>query len=81
MLPPITVKVKARRPPTRTSDSAPIDIHHTPASLQFRVLYTYVYTPIYYLYSVRMTRMYTRTLPVLPDEDPEERRPPATSDA
>jgi hypothetical protein len=32
----------SRRPPTHTSDSVPIDVHPTPTSLQFRVLYTYV---------------------------------------
>jgi hypothetical protein len=32
------------------------------------------------VYIVRMTRMYTRILPLLPDEDLERRRPPKTSD-
>ena len=38
-----------RRPPTHTSDSAPIDVHPTPTSLQFRVLYTYVRMHLYIL--------------------------------
>jgi hypothetical protein len=37
----------SRRPPTHTSDSAPIDVHPTPTSLQFRVLYTYVCTHLH----------------------------------
>ena len=32
---------------SHTSDSAPIDVHPTPTSLQFRVLYTYVRIHLY----------------------------------
>jgi hypothetical protein len=39
----------SRRPPTHTSDSVPIDVHPTPTSLQFRVLYTYMCMHLYIL--------------------------------
>jgi hypothetical protein len=38
-----------RRPPTHTSDSVPINVHPTPTSLQFRVLYTYLRIHLYML--------------------------------
>jgi hypothetical protein len=36
-----------RRPPTHTSDSVPIDVHHTPTSFQFRFLHTYMRMHLY----------------------------------
>ena len=39
----------SRRPPTHTSDSAPIDVHPIPTSLQFCVLCTYVCMHIHIL--------------------------------
>jgi hypothetical protein len=45
-----------RRPPTHTSDSPPIDVHPTPTSFQFRVLYTYMCMYLYILdHNVHMT--------------------------
>jgi hypothetical protein len=43
----------SRRPPTHTSDSALIDVHPTPTSLQFCVLYTYVCIHLYILCTKR----------------------------
>jgi hypothetical protein len=44
-----TDRVRGRRPPTHTSDSAPIDVHPAPTSLQFRVIYTYMSMHLYIL--------------------------------
>ena len=47
---------------------------HLRTSLQFRVLYNYMHMHLYILGSqLSRARMYIRTLPVLSDEDPEER--------
>jgi hypothetical protein len=50
----------SRRPPNHTSDSAPIEVHPTPTSLQFRVLYTHVCMHLYILGAWR-----SRVSPVL----------------
>jgi hypothetical protein len=52
-----------RRPPTHTSSGAPIDVHPTPTSLKFRVLYTYVrmYLHILGVYRSHVTSVYPNT--------------------
>jgi hypothetical protein len=73
----ISVDRESQRPddPTHTSESVPIDVLPSPTSLQFRVLYTYAYSPICIRCTGSRARMYIRTLPVLPDEGPEGCRP------
>jgi hypothetical protein len=47
------LKTRPDLPPNYTSDSDPIDVHPTPTSLQFRVLYSYVCMHLYVLGSER----------------------------